>query len=332
MRRLGVAVLGAGRIGSVHCANLASSLKTSLVGVMDPDRERARECSLGTRVYRDLEEVLGDSAVQAVVVASATPHHAEQVEACARAGKAIFCEKPVSLSLDLAEAALDVVESCGVPFQIGFQRRYDRGFAAARERLAAGEVGALEFFRALSCDPAPAPMDYLAQSGGICRDMAVHDLDLACFFGGEVAQVRAEGATLVLPELASIGDVDTLTITLRFVSGAMGSILCRRRSGFGTDIRTELFGSKGKLVVEDEGALPVRLFRDNRGSWDCHDWFVDRFRQAYRDELAAFADAVLDGHPPEPGPSEARATMRVAEAAALSLTEGTWAHVIPRAR
>jgi len=246
--------------------------------------------------------------------------HAGQMIAAARAGKAIFCEKPVSLDVQLASSALQEVSKAGVPFQIGFQRRYDPGFAAAREQL--DKIGRLEMFRAITCDPEPAPFEYLSGCGGIYADMAIHDIDIARFYGGDIVEVTAMGAALIVPQLAQVNDVDTSILTMRFASGAIGVIQNSRRAVYGYEIRTELLGSGGKLVIEEERATPLFRYDASGIHGDFHGWFIKRFRQAYRDELQAFVDAVRAGSPPAPGTRDALESLRVALAATRSLRDG----------
>jgi myo-inositol 2-dehydrogenase/D-chiro-inositol 1-dehydrogenase len=320
---LGLAVLGAGRIGCLHAENLRGRVRGArLVAVADPDPGRARAAAAGARAVAEVHQALADPEVEAVVIASPTDLHPGHIEAAARAGKAIFCEKPVSLDLAAAAAALAAVQRAGVPFQIGFQRRHDPGYAAARAHLEEGRLGRLEAFRSLTCDPAPPPLEYLRVSGGIFLDMAIHDLDLARFFGGDIAEVTALGQALVEPAIASLGDVDTAVVALRFASGAVGSIQCWRRAVYGYDVRTELFGSAGKVVVEEDFATPLRRYGPDGVATDYPASFLARFRQAYRLELQAFVDAVRQGRPPTPGPQDAWAALLAGVAATRSLREG----------
>ncbi len=321
MKNLGVAVVGAGRIGELHARHLCGSIEGGeLVCLVDPERERAAKVARGRPVLDSLEEALELPEVEAVVISSPTDLHARQIEQCAARGKAIFCEKPVGLEIERSEQALEAARN--VPFQIGFQRRYDPGFAAARQALEQGRIGKLEMLRSLTCDPAPPPIDYLKVSGGIFRDMAIHDIDVARFFGGEVVEVMAVGACLVDERIAELGDVDTTCVTLRFESGALGVLQAWRRAVYGYDIRAELMGSGGKLVVEEEGPLSLRSYRGEGVLRDCYDGFLSRFREAYRLELAAFVASVRSGKVPTPGPRDAVQALRVALACAESLKSG----------
>jgi myo-inositol 2-dehydrogenase/D-chiro-inositol 1-dehydrogenase len=318
------AVIGAGRMGAIHAANLAGAVPgAELAAVVDPDLAAARRAAAGgAEATDDLGRVLADDRIGAVLVASPTPLHAGQIEAAARAGKAIFSEKPVALELAETQAAMAAVEAAGVPFQIAFQRRYDPGFARARALIEAGALGRVEMFRSLACDPQPASLDYLRTSGGIYKDMVIHDLDIARHLCGEILEVTALGASLVDPRIGDLGDVDTSVVTLRFASGALGVIQNSRRAVYGYDLRTEVQGSAGKVVVENERATPVWTYGTEGIRGDYYHWFIDRFRDAYRLEVQGFTEAVRAGRRPTPGPVDAVETLRLAEAATRSLRAG----------
>lgn len=326
MKRLKVALLGAGRMGQVHAELLASVPEVQVVAVADPVRENAERGAFlarTERIYLDPREALEDPGVEAVVIATPTPTHAPLIRAAAERGKAIFCEKPVALDLASTEEALRAVETSGVPFQIGFQRRFDPGYSEARRLLEEGALGQVEQFRAVGRDPAPPPVDYLRVSGGMVLDMSIHDLDLARFLVGEVEEVVAWGTVLVDPRIGEIGDWDTVTILLRFTNGALGVVENSRRAVYGYDIRTEVFGAEGKLVVEALPKTPLYRFGPSEEvRMDHYHFFTDRFREAYRRELQAFARGVLAGTPLNPGPREALESLRLALAATRSLREG----------
>jgi myo-inositol 2-dehydrogenase/D-chiro-inositol 1-dehydrogenase len=319
---LGFAVIGAGRIGALHAAHLGGEIEHAhLVAVVDPMVDAARRAARQAKATDDVGSIFNDDSIDAVLIASPTDKHAEQIIAAARAGKAIFCEKPVSLDLAAASEAMAAVEAARVPFQIGFQRRYDPAFLAAHQRLQDGAIGHLEMLRALACDPQPSSIDYLRGSGGIYADMTIHDIDLARYYAGDIVEVTAMGAVNVVPELKDLGDVDTSILTLRFENGAIGVIQNSRRMVYGYDIRTELQGSRGKLVVEEERATSLWQYDDKGIHGDYHDWFLERFRRAYRLELQAFVSAVLADREPTPGPRDAIESLRVALAATKSLRE-----------
>ncbi len=324
MKQLGVALLGAGRMGLEHAKALAGIPEARVVAVADPRpeaREKAKAYAKAERAYADAQEAIADPAVEAVVIVTPTATHAGLIEAAARAKKAVFSEKPVALTLEATRQALAVVEASGVPFQIGFQRRYDPGYLRAKALIEAGTVGQVDQFRAVGRDPAPPPIAYLEGSGGLFLDMAIHDFDLARFLVGEVEEVIAFGAVRVDPKIGEIGDVDTALTVLKFTSGAQGVVENSRRATYGYDIRTEVFGEKGKVVVDAVPKTPTWAFQESGVSADHYDFFMDRFETAYRAELQAFVRAVLAGRPPSPGPKDALESLVIALAATRSLKE-----------
>lgn len=321
---LGFAVIGAGRIGALHARHLAGAIEGARLSVVaDPDEAAARAAAVGgAGVVSDLHEALGHPRVDAVVIASPTSAHAEQLVAAAEAGKAIFCEKPVADDLAQTMAAMAVVDRTGVPFQIGFNRRFDPAYAELARAIGAGELGRVELFRSQSTDPRPAPEAYIAASSGFYRDSVIHDIDTARFVAGEVERVTALGRVMVDPLYAKYGDVDTSVLTLEFASGALGVLMNSRRTVYGHDLRVEVHAERGKLVAEDERATKLWRYDAHGFHGDYYDHFLDRFRDAYRRELQAFVDAVRLGVPPAPGAFDAIETLRVADAATRSLHEG----------
>jgi len=321
---LGFAVIGAGRIGALHARHLAGAVEGArLEAVFDVDEAAARAAAIGgAAALTDLGEALAHPRVDAVVIASPTSAHAEQLRLAAEAGKAIFCEKPVADDLAQTIAAMDAVERAGAPFQIGFNRRFDPAYAELARAIGAGELGKVELFRSQSTDPRPAPEAYIASSAGFFRDSVIHDIDTARFVVGEVERVTALGRVLVDPLYEKYGDVDTSVITLEFASGALGVLMNSRRTVYGHDLRVEVHAERGKLVAEDERATKLWRYDAHGLHGDFFDHFLDRFRDAYRRELQAFVDAVRAGRAPAPGPVDAIETLRVADAATLSLHEG----------
>ncbi len=319
-----MAVVGAGRIGALHARNIAGAVDGAvLVAAVDAIPEAAQRVAVGgAYATSDLNEVLADPAVEAVLIASPTPLHAEQIAAAAAAEKAIFCEKPVALELGATLTALDTVRAAGVPFQIGFNRRYDPGYAEVARAVHAGELGQVEMVRSQSTDPATPPESYVAMSGGIFRDSVIHDIDIARFVAGDVARVTALGRVLVEPYIGNHDDVDTSIVTLEFTSGALGVLQNSRRTVYGHDLRLEVHGERGKLVSEVEPSTAVRRYGIGGVTSDYVTDFMERFRDAYRLELQAFVEAVRAGTPPSPGPEAAAESLRVALAAGRSLREG----------
>jgi inositol 2-dehydrogenase len=297
-----------------------------LAVVADP-APAARELGarFGARTLAEPREAIQDPAVEAVVIVTPTGTHAELIEAAARARKAIFCEKPIALDVRSTEHALAVVAECGVPLQIGFQRRYDTGFAEAHRRIAAGEIGRLHLLRSVSHDPYPPPPHYIPTCGGQFVDMTIHDLDIARFLAGsEVASVSAIGATLG-PQAAAFaaqGDWDTTVLTLRFVSGALGSIVNSRQAGYGYDIHTEVLGDHGGLKVGYERYTPITRYDRAGAHHDYVPYFPERFAQAYAAELQAFVDAIRTGKPVTPTGHDGLMALRIALAATQSARHG----------
>jgi myo-inositol 2-dehydrogenase/D-chiro-inositol 1-dehydrogenase len=330
MKTFGVALLGAGRIGQEHARNLAGIGAVRVVAVADPNLEAAEQARLvarGERVCATPEEAIDDPGVDVVLICTPTPTHAPLTERAARAGKAIFCEKPIALELPETLRVMALVDELGVPFQIGFQRRYDVAFAEAKRRIADGQLGQLEQFRAVGRDPAPPPLEYLRVSGGIFCDQAIHDIDIARFLVGEIEEVSAWGAARVDPRIAEIGDADTVTSLLRFQNGALGVIENSRRAVYGYDVRSEVFGSKGKLVLDATPKTPLWQFGEGGVGSDHYHFFMDRFIDAYRLEVQAFFAALEAGAKPTPGTRDAVESLRVALALTKSLREKRPVHL-----
>ncbi|MCS6846485.1 MAG: inositol 2-dehydrogenase [Anaerolineae bacterium] len=322
---IGVAFIGVGRMGLTHLHNLAAMPDVRVVVVADTKREAAEQGKAIARAERatdDVEGAIADPAVDAVVIVTPTATHAHLIEVAANAGKAIWCEKPIALDLDETQRIVALVNEKRVPVQIGFMRRFDPGYQAAKRKIEAGELGRIETFRALGRDTYPPPLKFLQGSGGIFLDMAVHDFDLARYLVGEVEEVQAWGATLIDARFREAGDVDTAVTLLRFANGALGVVETARRSAWGYDIRTEVAGSEGKVVVEAIQKTPMTFSRRFGYEADHFESFPDRFEAAYRLELQAFFDALRTGHRPSPGPEDALETQRLAIAATRSWREG----------
>ncbi len=300
MNRLRVGVLGAGRIGRLHTANMEQKLAgVEVVAVADVLKDAADECAakfgIG-RAYGDPADALGDREIDAVLICSSTDTHATLIEAAAHAGKHIFCEKPIALDLGAIDRALTAVERAGVKLQVGFNRRFDPGFARARELVADGSLGSVHLLKITSRDPGPPPLDYLKVSGGMFLDMTIHDFDMARFLvGEEVEEVFAAGSSLVDPAIGELGDIDTACVTLRFAGGALGVIDNSRRAAYGYDQRAEVFGEKGMVQVGNPKAHAALLSdeRGKHGPANFH-FFTERYAEAFVRELQAFVDAVRE--------------------------------------
>jgi myo-inositol 2-dehydrogenase/D-chiro-inositol 1-dehydrogenase len=318
-----IGVVGAGRIGALHARTVAALPGARLVRVYDADPEvAAAAAGPDVEVARDEAHVLTSADVDAVVIASPTPEHDRQIRLAADAGKAIFCEKPVTLDLASTRAAMAAVEASGVPFQIGFNRRYDPTFAALAEGVRDGRIGRPEAYRGVATDPAPPPESYVAVSGGLYVDMAIHDFDLARWIMGEVRTVHALGRALTDPLFERQDDIDTSIVTLAFASGALGVIQNSRRSSYGHEVRVEVFGAEGKVVGDDP--FDPKVWRaDADGVHARHvAGFLDRFAEAYRAELVAFVRAVAENRTPTPGPRDAVRALAIAATADASRRRG----------
>jgi myo-inositol 2-dehydrogenase/D-chiro-inositol 1-dehydrogenase len=326
--RLKIGVIGAGRIGRIHIDNIARFIPQAkfegLADIMLTAEQEAWARALGARIVsKDPADLLKDPGIKAIVICSSTDTHADFIVAAAQAGKHIFCEKPIDLAADKAQAALDAVKKAGVKLQIGFNRRFDHNFARIREYTRAGEIGDVQLVKITSRDPAPPAIAYVKVSGGIFMDMMIHDFDMARFqAGSEIAEVYAAGAVLVDPEIGKAGDVDTAVVTLRFLNGAMGIIDNSRKAAYGYDQRVEVFGSKGSAQAENDRPNTVMLLTEkNVTSEKPLYFFLERYKQAFVDEMAAFADAILNDKPVAVTGEDGLANMRAALAAFKSLKE-----------
>jgi myo-inositol 2-dehydrogenase/D-chiro-inositol 1-dehydrogenase len=331
-RRLRVGLAGLGRIGRMHAANLAWRCPSAtLAGITDADPAVAAAlgAELDVPVLGSFTELL--AAVDAVVVATPTGTHAELVTGAAAAGRAVFCEKPLSLDRDAAVAALAAVAAAGVPLQVGFHRRFDPDWAAATERIRSGELGEVYLFRTSLRDMYSPPPAYLASSGGFFVDMTIHDLDCARWMVGEITEVTAIGAALSDPGFAALGDIDTALVTLRFAAGALGVIDNSRSAGYGYECSTEVVGSLATVRVENPPPRHYRWLTPGSASHGIPRDFQERYPQAYAAELESFARTVLDGGSPAVGGADALAAYDLAVACDRSWRTGRPVRVEPAA-
>ena len=323
MLRFGI--LGAGRIGKVHAATIANSGRARVTYVADAIAEAATAlaATVGANVA-DIDTILAANDVDAILLATPTDTHADLIEQAARAGKAILCEKPVSLSVERIEACLPVVEKAGVPLMIGFNRRFDPNFAALRQRLGDGEVGDIEMVTIISRDPAPPPVSYIERSGGLYRDMMIHDFDMARFLlGEEPVLVHALGSVLTDKAIKATGDVDTAAVQMITASGKIAVITNSRRASYGYDQRLEVHGSKGMLRAGNVHMTTVEAATAGGFKADViQNFFIDRYVAAYAAEVNTFIDAVLKGTQPTPSGEDGLMAQRLAEAATKSSQTG----------
>ena len=321
-----LAIFGAGRIGRVHALNAAALPGVTIRYLVDPVASSERDAlaaRLSARVVED-EAVFADEAVDGVVVASSTDSHAPLLRAAAAARKAIFCEKPVSLDFRTVTEVCAAVAASGVPCMLGFQRRYDPTFRAVRDRIASGVAGRLEHIVMHTRDPAPPPVSYVERSGGLFRDQAIHDFDMARYLlAEEIRTVYAAGGCLIDPAIGAAGDIDTAMITLTSVSGRFVQMVNCRRAPFGYDQRLEALCEREVLYVANRPQSDL-VIASAAGFTTSppQNYFIERFAGAYRAEMEGFVDLLRQGTPPLAGLTEGLEAQRIAEAAMASLHRG----------
>lgn len=318
-----IALIGAGRIGRIHAANVAARPDLRLAAIVDPVADAARSLAAATgAAVAGLDAALADPAIAGVVIASSTDTHLDYAARAVAAGKAVFCEKPIDLDLARARAAADRL--AGARLFLGFNRRFDPHFQALKARLDAGEVGDLESLHIVSHDPAPPPVAYVQVSGGLFKDMAIHDFDMARWLlPEEPSEVFATASCLVDPAIGAAGDVDTAKILLRTAGGRLCMISNSRRSGYGYDQRIEAFGSRGALRAGNVAESTVQAWTEAGPAADrFQNFFLDRYAEAYRREMAHFADILSGAAVPAVGYADGVAALALAEAAGESARTG----------
>jgi inositol 2-dehydrogenase len=324
---LPVGVLGLGRMGQVHARHLTGLTGARLVAVASRRPTMAQETATryGARAYTSYDDFLADRELRAVVIASHTHEHREHVEAAAAAGLAIFCEKPLALSLEDADAVLDAVAAASVPMQVGLMRRFDPPYIQARRQIEEGAIGRPLTFKAVSRDPQlPTVEEAEAQlRGNLFIDLGVHDFDLARWLmGQEVRQVQAIGAALVYRRLAEKGGIDNGLVNIVFADGALGNVELSRNAAYGYDVRTEVLGSEGGLLIGGLQQTPLAVMSPAGVSHDVFPWFPERFKEAYLNEIRHFVECVRADRFPSPDGEDDRAALEIALAATESLKSG----------
>jgi myo-inositol 2-dehydrogenase / D-chiro-inositol 1-dehydrogenase len=319
MLRFGI--LGAGRIGKVHARTIAASGKAKVAYLADALPKAAEDLAaeVGASVA-SVADIIGARDVDAILIATPTPFHAEQIEAASNAGKAILCEKPVSLSVARIEERLKTVAKNKTTLMIGFNRRFDPNFAALQKRLRDGVIGTIELATIISRDPAPPPASYVKSSGGIFRDMMIHDLDLARFLvGEEFVTVSALGAALVDKAIGDEGDCDTAAVQMQTASGKIAVITNSRRATYGYDQRMEVHGSKGMLRAGNVHNTTVELANDDgfKGDPIMH-FFTERYGAAYANEVNHFIEGIAKGVSSRPNGQDGLQAQKLADAATES--------------
>ena len=320
--RLGL--LGAGRIGKVHARAISASAEARLVAVADafPAAATALADHYGCEI-RSIAAILAAKDIDAVVICTPTDTHADLIEKFARAGKAIFCEKPIDLSLARVKACLKVVRDTKAVLMVGFNRRFDPHFGAVRAAIDAGTIGAVEMVTIISRDPGAPPYDYITRSGGIFRDMTIHDFDMARFMlGEEISAVSAQASVLTDPNIAKLGDFDSVSVMLTTASGKHCTISNSRRATYGYDQRVEVHGALGSVAAENQ--RPVSIEVATAAGYTrppLHDFFMTRYTDAYAAEIAAFVAAVADKGAASPSGEDGLVALALAEAALKSVAE-----------
>ena len=324
--RLRVGLIGAGRIGKVHAEAIVAQVpQAELVMVADIFASSAKALAdkYGIAATNTYHDILNDPSIEAILICSSTDTHAQLIIEGARAGKHIFCEKPIDHSLERIDAALAAVEEAGVKLQIGFNRRFDANFMKVQQMIAAGKIGTPHVLHIISRDPAPPPIEYIKVSGGIFLDMTIHDFDMARFLFGEVEEVYVLGGVMVDPAIGEAGDIDTAIVTLKFANGAIGTIDNSRQAVYGYDQRVEAFGSAGMVNVANNYANTHTYYHAGgvEGEKPLY-FFLERYMASYANEMKAFVDCVLnDTDSPVTG-EDGRAPVVIGMAAWKSYKEG----------
>lgn len=322
---LRIGLLGAGRIGRVHATNIAAHPKSCLAAVSDINVGAAKDlASAYNAEATDVDAVINSPVIDAVLIATSTDTHADLIERAAKAGKAVLCEKPVDLSLERAKACLATASVAGSPIMIGFNRRFDPNFSGIKTALAKGEIGKPELLSITSFDPAPPPVSYIKVSGGLFRDMMIHDFDMANFIMGDLPKtVHAVGSSIVDPDIGAAGDVDTAVVTLTYADGRIAVIKNSRRAVYGYDQRVELLGSAGLLSAGN--MLEHTISKSTVSgvtSAKPEFFFLERYMRAYAAEWDAFVRTVVEGSAIPVTLQDGVAALALAEAAADSLVSG----------
>lgn len=324
-----IGLIGAGRMGATLARHLAFEVDAAeLLAIADPDVERAAEAAhlLGVpHTYGDLEEMLARDDLEAVVVATPTNTHAEVIVAAAAAGKHVFTEKPLALTLEGCDEAIAAVEASGRKMHVGFMRRFDAAYMSAKEKIDAGAIGRPVLFKAVGRDSWRPPVEFARRenSGGLIMDMGIHDFDAARWLmDSEVVRVYTEGDCLLYPELREADDVDNAVINLRFANGAIGNVETSRSGLYGYDIRTEVVGTEGSLMIGTLQQTPTLLLTGKSVAHDTFPGFMERFADAFAAEMKDFAQAILEDREPAVGGVDARAATAISVAATRSLDEG----------
>ncbi|HYE81619.1 MAG TPA: inositol 2-dehydrogenase [Clostridia bacterium] len=321
-------LIGAGRIGKLHGEIIAHQITGAHIEAVSDVRTDGLESwasSLGIKnVTNDYKDIMNNPEIKAVVICSSTNTHADLIIESAKAGKHIFCEKPIDFDVEKIQLALDTVKKAGVKLQIGFNRRFDHNFKKVQESVKNGDIGDVNIVKITSRDPAPPPVEYIKVSGGLFLDMMIHDFDMARFLSGsEVEEVFVNAAVLVDPAIGQAGDIDTAVVNLKFKNGAIGVIDNSRKAVYGYDQRVEVFGSKGMVLADNDYPSTVRIFTDGQVSGEKPEYFfLERYRDSYASELQAFVNAVRNNETPMVVGNDGLQPVLIGLAANKSVKEG----------
>ena len=322
--KVSIGIVGLGRMGQIYAGHLAGHGQVRVASVSDVVEERAAQLAeeFGAESWTaDYREILGDSSVDAIFVTSSTSTHREVVIAAAEAGKAIFCEKPIALTLEDTDEMIGAIDRKGVMFQAGFMRRFDRGYAAAKRKMDAGAIGEPVTFKSIGRDPFCPDLEYAkpSVSGGLILDMAIHDFDLARWLMvDDVRRVYTEGGTLAFPQLDTVGDIDNAVVNMRFEGGALGNVEVSRNALYGYDIRTEILGTEGGLNIGYYQHTPLLTMTTRGIQYDMVPYIVERFGDAYQAQTHDFVERVLHDSGPAVDAHDARAALLIGLAARRS--------------
>ena len=323
-----VGVIGAGRIGKIHIENILRKipdveLKTVADIKIDNELKKWADKFGIPNLTDDPHEIIEDSEIDTVIIASSTDTHSKFIQQAAEAQKAIFCEKPIDIDLKRIKQTLDIVDQESVKLMIGFNRRFDRNFKRIRDLITSGQIGKPQIIKITSRDPALPPLEYLKNSGGIFIDMTIHDWDMAQFqMGSDIEEVYTKGGALIEPEISKLGDIDTAVAIIKFQNGALGVIDNSRQAVYGYDQRVEVFGSNGCIVAENEPSNTIKLSTANSIKVDNIPYFfLERYMSSYREELSYFFKTLHSDENPLPNGLDGLKSVLVALAAQKSLVE-----------
>ncbi|WCC80348.1 inositol 2-dehydrogenase [Cutibacterium equinum] len=321
---INIAIIGAGRIGHVHARAIGARDDVTLALICDPFEQNARALAekYGVRYCLDPDDVFDDPTIDAVVIGSPTQFHVDHILKAVNSGKRVMCEKPIALDIESAKRCIDELGDRADQVMMGFNRRFDPTFSALKRRLDDGEIGALQQFIVVSRDPAAPPASYIAGSGGIFKDMTIHDFDMVRHFLGDIAEVNAVG-TNVCPEIAEQGDLDQVIVTLKSRDGKLATIVNSRTCAFGYDQRIEAFGAAGMLSADNLTATAVRKATSTQteAKTAVLDFFLERYEDAYRIELETFLDSIAVGGVVSPSVRDGYEALVLADAASRSAKE-----------